>query len=154
MWLGCYNTTSHWYLSLVSLDELKSCFGGLGGCYRFVYQTLCAVCAVGRQLDISSLGASLHCIAQIPPFFLPTRPCFQHGCRKTSPHLAVYVAQEQTQPHTSARRGLESTVSFDCRVTVKLKYLFPTTTRRIFSQKRDNTKTDAEWRLPGAREPE
>lgn len=99
MWLGCYNTTSHWYLSLVSLDELKSCFGGLGGCYRFVYQTLCAVCAVGRQLDISSLGASLHCIAQIPPFFYPHDLVFNMDAEKP-PHTSLFMSPKNKPNHT------------------------------------------------------
>lgn len=60
---------------------------------RLFVSSSSVVCTDRCQLGASALRASLHCIAQIPPFF-PTRPCFQHGCRKISPHIAVFVAEE------------------------------------------------------------
>lgn len=102
---------------------------------------LCVCSDVMLYTELSDVSWTFHpsepLFTALPrfPLFFPTRPCFQHGCRRISPRIAVYVAEENVWTRPVAHRGVESTDSVNCRLMSTLKCLFASTTQNIFSLK-------------------
>lgn len=75
------------------LKMLWACF--VSGC-----DALCLSCTV-RYISAGHLISLL--FTALPTFplfsFLPTRPCFQHGCRKTSTHTRLFMLQRDKYNH-------------------------------------------------------